>query len=418
MATIKYLLQSKNDNSNIYVRYSIDRKTNLKRKTGFVINPNDWSIDKGFPKQNREDLKGLKSTLDKLAVFINDVYNIGVSKGIEFDGDWLQYQIDLFNNKIKIIDLDILTNSIVDYIDNRGDLTKGSIKNLDNLKKFVISYEKDALKGKQILIRNIDLKFIDDFKKYHISKGRSINYIGTYISLLLAVVNRASLNGIPIHSQFKQIKTIKEDKDPDEIIILTEAEQELIKAATLNREAHINARKWLLLGCLIGQRAGDLLNITDANVKAINNMKIIELKQQKTGKLVAIPLLPDALEITENGLPRKISLEHFNQYCKDICEIAKIDTLVKGKMRIDKKRTLTPGYYKKWQVISSHVCRRSFATNFYGRIPTPVLMNITAHATEAVYYKYVGKTTYDNAYQMLEYFNKLQPIAVKSEEKK
>jgi len=418
MATIKYLLQSKNDNSNIYVRYSIDRKTNLKRKTGFVINPNDWSLDKGFPKQNREDLKGLKSKLDKLAVFINDAYNIGVSKGIEFDGDWLQYQIDLFNNKVKIVDLDILTNSIDAYIDNKGNLTRGSIKNLDNLKKFVISYEKDALKGAQILIRNIDLKFIDDFKKYHICKGRSVNYIGTYISLLRAVVNAASLNGIPIHSQFKQIKAIKEDKDPDEIIILTEAEQELVKEATLIREAHINARKWLLLGCLIGQRASDLLNITDANVKAINNMKIIELKQQKTGKLVAIPLLPDALEILENGMPRKISLEHFNQYCKDICEIAKIDTLVKGKMRIDKKRTLTRGYYKKWQVISSHVCRRSFATNFYGRIPTSNLMNITAHGTEAMFLKYIGKTTYDNAYQMLEYFNKLQPVVVKSEEKK
>jgi len=418
MATIKYLLQSKNDNSNIYVRYSIDRKTNLKRKTGFVINPNDWSLDKGFPKQNREDLKGLKSKLDRLAIFINDAYNISIGKGVELTGDWLQYQIDLFNNKVKIVDLDILTNSIDAYIDNRGDLSSGSKKNLDNLKKFVINYEKEALKGKQILIRNIDLKFIDDFKKYQLSKGRSVNYIGTYISLLRAVINRASLNGIPIHPQFKQIKAIKEDKNPDEITILTEAEQELIKAAPLIREAHINARKWLLLGCLIGQRASDLLKITDANVKAVNNMKIIELTQKKTGKPVAIPLLPEALEIVENGLPKKISLEHFNQYCKDICEIAKIDTIIKGKMRIDKKRTLTAGYYKKWEVISSRVCRTSFASNFYGKIPTPVLMNITAHGTEAVFYKYIGKTTYDNAYQMLEYFNKLQPIVVKSEEKK
>jgi integrase len=150
-----------------------------------------------------------------------------------------------------------------------------------------------------------------------------------------------------------------------------------------------------------------LLNITDKNIKDIKGVKIIELKQQKTGKLVAIPLLPEALEIVESGLPRKISLEHFNQYSKDICEIAEIDAIVKGKMRIDDKRTLTAGYYKKWQVISSHVCRRSFATNFYGRIPTSVLMNITAHGTESVFLKYIGKTTYDNAYQMLEYFSKL-----------
>lgn len=414
MATIKYLLQSKNDNSNIYVRYSINRNLVWKRKTGFVINPKDWSEDKSQPIQKNEELKAIKSKLDKLAVYINDAYNNGISSGIEFTADWLQLQIDLFNNKIIVVDLDILTNSIDAYIDKGDNLTSGSIKNLENLKKFIVNYETDALKGKQVLIRNIDLNFIDAFKKYHKSKGRSINYIGTYISILRAVANKASLNGIPTHPQFKQIKAIKEVKDPDEIIILTEAEQLLIKNSTLKREAHINARKWLLLGCLIGQRAGDLLNITDKNIKDIKGVKIIELKQQKTGKLVAIPLIPEALEIVESGLPRKISLEHFNQYSKDICEIAKIDAIVKGKMRIDDKRTLTAGYYKKWQVISSHVCRRSFATNFYGRIPTSVLMNITAHGTESVFLKYIGKTTYDNAYQMLEYFSKLKPLTESS----
>ena len=79
-------------------------------------------------------------------------------------------------------------------------------------------------------------------------------------------------------------------------------------------------------------------------------------------------------------------------------------------MRIDEKRTLTAGYYEKWQVISSHVCRRSFATNFYGRIPTSILMNITAHGTETVFLSYIGKTTYDNAFQMFEYFKKINPI--------
>ncbi|SNR71985.1 phage integrase SAM-like domain-containing protein [Flavobacterium sp. ov086] len=407
MATLKYLLQSKSENSNIYARYSINRTAVFKRKTGFVINPKDWSEDKSQPIQKNEELKALKSKLDKLAVFVNDAYNNAINTGVEFTGSWLQLQIDLFNNKIVVVDLDVLTNSINAYIDNNEDLRRGSIKNLENLKKFITNYETDYLKGKQVLIRDIDLNFIDTFKKYHISKGRSVNYIGTYISLLRAVVNKASLSGIPIHPQFKQIKAIKEVKEPDQVIILNEQEQDLIKNVVLVREAHINARKWLLLGCLIGQRSSDLLNITDKNIKDIQGMKIIELKQQKTGKLVAIPLLPDALEIIENGLPYKINLEHFNKYSKEVCKEAKIDTTVKGKMRIDNKRTLTAGFYKKWQVVSSHVCRRSFATNFYGKIPTPVLMNITGHSTESMFLSYIGKTTYDNAYQMLEYFNKL-----------
>ena len=408
MATVKYLLQSKSENSNIYIRYSINRTAVFKRKTGFVINPKDWSKDKAQPIQKNEELKALKSKLDKLAIFINDSYNNAVNKGLEFTGDWLKLQIDLFNNKIIVVDLDLLTNSIDFYIENSDNLRSGSIKNLNNLKKFIINYETNKLNGKQILIRDIDLNFIDSFKKYHISKGRSVNYIGTYISLLRAVVNKASLNGIPIHPQFKLIKAIKEIKEPDEIITLSDKEQELIKNVVLIREAHINARKWLLLGCLIGQRSSDLLNITFKNIKEVKGMKIIELKQQKTGKLVAIPLLPDAVEIIESGLPYKINLEHFNKYSKEVCKEAKINTIVKGKMRIDKKRTLTSGFYEKWQVISSHVCRRSFATNFYGKIPTSVLMNITAHSTESMFLSYIGKTTYDNAYQMLEYFSKLE----------
>jgi integrase len=407
MATIKYLLQSKKENSNIYVRYSINRTSVWKRKTGQVINPKDWSNHQSFPIQRNEDLKAIKSKLEKLSIFINDAYNNAVNTGIIFTGDWLQYQIDLFNNKIIVTDLDVLTNSIDAYIKSKDNLKSGSIKNLENLKEFITNYENDYLKSKKILIRDINLKFNDDFKKHNISKGRSVNYIGTYISLIIAVVNRASLNGISTHHQFKQIKAIKEVKEPDEIIILTAEEQELIKNASLKREAYINARKWLLLGCLIGQRGSDLLNITDNNIKKVNGMTIIELKQRKTGKLVAIPLIPEAINIIDSGLPHKINLEHFNRYSKEVCKEAKINTKVKGKMRIDKKRTLTAGLYEKWQVISSHVCRRSFATNFYSHIPTNILMNITGHSTEAMFLKYIGKTTYDNAYQMLEYFDKL-----------
>jgi len=407
MATIKYLLQSKKDTSNIYVRYSINRTSVWKRKTGFVINLKDWSQDKSQPIQRNEELKALKSRLDKLAVFISDAHNIGISKGIEFTGDWLQLQIDLFNNKIVVVDLDVLVNSIDDYVDKGDNLSKGSLKNLDNLKKFILKHESEVLKGKQILIRDIDLNFIDSFKKYHLGKGRSINYIGTYISILRAVVNKASIKGIPAHPQFKQIKAIKEEKEPEDIITLNELEQQKIKEVVLIKESHINARKWLLLGCLIGQRAGDLLNITSNNIKSINGRNMIELKQRKTGKLVVIPLSRGAKEIVTSGLAYKITIEDFNSYSKEICEISKINTRVKGKMRINGKRTLTVGYYEKWQVISSHVCRRSFATNFYGKIPTAYLMNVTAHSTESMFLKYIGKTTYDNAYQMSEYLSKL-----------
>jgi len=418
MATLKCLLQSKNDNANIYIQFSINRKQVYKRKTGFVINSKDWSDTNAQPIQKSQELKALKSKLDKLANYLNDAYNNSVSTGDEITGDWLQLQIDLFNNKIQVIELDILTNYTQKYIDEapykqnaKGGtgLSAGRIQNLKLFKNTIKRFEDEVLKSKKVLIKNVNLKFAEQYKSWLFSQKYSINYIGKNIDNLKTICIDAFKNDIETSTQLKNIKSISEHKAPDQIIYLSEDEQELITNATLIREALINARKWLLLGCLIGQRGGDLLNITVKNIKELNGMKIIELKQQKTGKLVAIPLLPEALEIIESGLPYKISLPRYNEYIKDVCQEAGINEMLTGRIKETSRSATTIQTKPKYKFITSHVSRRSFATNFYGRIPTPVLMNITAHGTEKMFLSYIGKTTYDNAYQMLEYFSKLAP---------
>ena len=418
MATIKFILQSKKANSNIYVRYSINRNTVLKRKTGFMIDAKDWSDDKAMPKTGNEELKGLKSRLEKLSIFICEAHNISISKGIEFDGEWLQLQIDLFNNKVPVVDLDVLTTYIQKYIDEapfkqnakKGlGLSNGRIQNLKLFKSTIIRYETDALKKKSILIKEIDLKWVENYKMWLFNLGYSPNYVGKNIANVRTICLDADKNDIETSPQIKNIKGISESKEPEDIVFLSEEEQIAIKKAPLIREALINARKWLLLGCLIGQRGGDLLNITLKNIKEINGVKIIELKQQKTGKIVAIPLLPEAVEIVESGMPYKVSLVHFNEYIKDVCEAAKLYTPTKGRKKTSQGKPTVKDVYPKHEVVSSHICRRSFATNFYGRIPTPVLKDITGHGSERMFLAYIGKTPYDSAYHMLEYINKLTP---------
>ena len=418
MATLKFVLQSKSDNANIYIRYSINRKTILYRKSGFVINPKDWSDTNAQPIQKTQELKALKIKLDKLATFVNEAYTVSVSKGEEFTGDRLQLQIDLYNKKTPVLELDIFTTYIQKYIDDAPykqnakkelGLSNGRVQNLKLFKTTVLKYEAEVLKSKKIVIRDINLKFVEQYKGWMFGKGYSTNYVGKNIANIRTVCLDAYKNDIETSTQIKNIKGISESREPEDIVFLSEEEQEQIKNTILFREALINARKWLLLGCLIGQRGGDLLSITAKNIKEINGIKIIELKQQKTGKLVAIPLLPEAIEIIESGLPYKTSLVHFNIHIKDICQEAGINEPTKGRIKEKKGTPHKKDVYKKWEVISSHVCRRSFCTNFYGRIPTPVLMNISAHGTEKMFLKYIGKTTYDNAYQMLEYFSKLAP---------
>jgi hypothetical protein len=416
MAKIKFLLQSKSEISNIYARYSINRATVLKRKTGFIINAKDWSKDKGQPIQKSEETKALKSKLDKLAVFINDAYNIAVSTGEEITGDWLQFQIDLFNNKKPKLELDKLTEYTQKYIDdapykengkNGTGLSNGRIQNLKLFKNTIVRYELEMFKSKSILVKNVNLQFVENFKIWLFSQKYSINYVGKNIANLKTICLDAQKNDFEISNQVKNIKAISESKEPENIIYLSEEEQEKIKNAKIDKKALINARKWLLFSCLIGQRGGDLLDITSENFKELNGVKIIELKQQKTGKIVAIPLLPEAEEIIKNGLPYSLSLVNYNKYIKLVCQIAEINEPITERKKTTSRSATTIETLPKYKFITSHIGRRSFATNFYGLIPTPVLMNITGHGTEKVFLAYIGKTTYDNAFHMAELFSKL-----------
>ena len=56
------------------------------------------------------------------------------------------------------------------------------------------------------------------------------------------------------------------------------------------------------------------------------------------------------------------------------------------------------GVFPKHEVISSHDLRRSFATNFFGKIPTPVLMHMTGHSKESTFMSYIGRDPNRDAY--------------------
>ena len=119
MATLKFLLRNKRKNSNIYVRYSIERNKVLWRKTGYIIDSSVWDEVKERSKLKDEDSKNLNTNLRNLKTFLENAYNDGIRSGIEFTGDWLQLQIDIFNNKIQPVELDILETYIQKYVNRQ-----------------------------------------------------------------------------------------------------------------------------------------------------------------------------------------------------------------------------------------------------------------------------------------------------------
>jgi integrase len=167
----------------------------------------------------------------------------------------------------------------------------------------------------------------------------------------------------------------------------------------------------LIIGVWTGARVSDLLNFTKKNIKN----GFIEYTAIKTNQKIILPLHQHVRKIleTNNGeFPRKISSQKFNDYIKKVC--LKIDMIeevegsksidinegVKGSKRVKIKKKVfrkVKGTYKKYELVSSHICRRSFATNHYGKLPTPVIMAVTGHTTEKMFLNYIGKTASDNA---------------------
>lgn len=61
----------------------------------------------------------------------------------------------------------------------------------------------------------------------------------------------------------------------------------------------------------------------------------------------------------------------------------------------------------KWEAITSHICRRSFASNFYGKIPTPLLMEATGHSTEQMFQRYISSTNTERTRSLATYLDEM-----------
>ena len=70
--------------------------------------------------------------------------------------------------------------------------------------------------------------------------------------------------------------------------------------------------------------------------------------------------------------------------------MAGIDGLVSGFKNNPKTRRKEIVCAQKYEFVTSHIMRRSFASNYYGKIETPLLMNITGHSKESTFLTYIG----------------------------
>lgn len=418
MATLKFLYRSTKDYGDITIRLSHLSEIDLFENTGYKSKRSFWfdsknkkrSYPTGRDAQAKADNLKLVDLERQILEYFNDDYN----SGIIIDKEWLKDKIDIFfKRKVRSnTHSDYLVDNIQYLIENasyrknnRGGIGVSSSRIADykTCKGLLEEFSKST--RKKYKIKDISEAFAREFEKWFVeTKGLTLNYAKRNLNVIKAACKEAQINGIETSLSLSKISTATTKNEY--VIYLNKNDLEKIQNTEFNNQRLNNAKKWILLGCELGQRGEDLLSLNDSNIKKYGDKKYFEFVQEKTSKPIKIPIHSKINEILETGFPYKVSLQKLNDAIHEVCEIAEINEEIEGVKKISNRNV--KDIYPKYKLISSHSLRRSFASNYYGGIPTNLLMVITGHATEATFLKYIGKTALNYADEFAEAWNKIE----------
>lgn len=406
MATIRPILKGKNDNTKIYIRLRDGAKHDYTIKTKFIINANDWNKKTNRPKGKTAESKLLKSNLDELCSEIQNNFNKISLIGLEPSKTWLEKIYNNFSNledKKQNAEISYWLNYIINNphefensIREKG-LSENRIKQYRTLLNIFNIYQ-----GKhKYKVIEIDQLFYDTFflwLKNHEVYGH--NTAKKYADDIIAIANHSRRYKIPVSNELSYIKRVRAKKIKP--IVIEEKEIEQIINAEITKPHLKNARKWFLLGLEIAQRVSDLLPLTENNIYYLNNLnnelvKCLVFYQKKSQETKEIIITFDEVieDILKDGFPKKISDQRFNEYIKEVCKIAKLDSLISGEistvieLRGKKVKRKKHGIYPKYKLITSHTLRKT-ATTHYHQIFGSQVKHITGHTKEETVNIYVN----------------------------
>lgn len=293
------------------------------------------------------------------------------------------------------------------FIQERKGVTKASSISgytlcLLHLKEF----EKQS--KKPIKWESLTKAFAANFTAYLFAQGFTDAYSHRLTTALRTVVREAVNRELVQSPGLLKAKAGTKARSGDKVY-LTEAEIKTLFDMELEGTL-ARVRDTFLLGCLTGLRFSDFSKIQPENIQpVVHKGKTVEcliVTAQKTGTKTVLPIvnpmLRAILERHGNKAPKAMSGQNLNIYIKELCQKAGFtDTIeiseFKGGSQIKK-------VVQKWEVISSHTARRTFATMAYkSGMPVGDIMRFTGHSTTASFMKYIRITTEEAAVYLAEH---------------
>lgn len=396
----------------LYVRYNYNRTKRTLISTGYVIKPDHWDDKKRWIKRACSKFEDIDSALTKITSKLGEILTYAKDNGIDPTVDFVLLELEKNreyeqrSNRVNMFDtLDL-------YIEEkRGKVSNDQVKDYNSLKKHLTNFKEHS--SQPVTFRNINLKFYNEFMDYLFYKavkpdgtvGLLTNSAGKIIRLLKGFINYQVAKGTIPAIDLTHFKVVEEETDA---IYLNEKELETIYKLKLSADKELEEiRDIFIVGCFTGLRYSDLSTLSPEHIDIINGN--INLKQRKVHKAVVIPMIdyvPDILKKYDYDLP-KISSYRFNERLKELGKKAKL----KQKIEVVRKKgnTRVKEVHEKWEMMSSHTCRRSFCTNMYlSGFPAEELMRISGHKSPAAFMRYIKVDNMQAANRLKALRNNLQ----------
>lgn len=427
MANLKFRVRGKSENAPIYIKFSDGRTNHIELKTRFIINPKYFNNKTGKVRQIAEFLEkdNLQSDLNNLDSAIRKTFNTTTV----YTKEWLQTEMNRFHginpDNEKRFTFREMYDLFIEYkkyseLDRVEDSTLKSYNTtLTRFKAF------EKWKEETYFIDEIGSDFKDEFVKWAktVENYQPRTYKKSLIQIRAVCKYAKFKKKIEIDESIFEADGVetKKKKKKDEVFphLTFEDIDKLMKFNGLDYLT--NARDWLVISCWVGCRVSDLMELsTDKIILTIKGERALHYTQVKTGRDVEAPLHYHVEEILKrnDGFPRPISHQRYNDYIKDVCEAAKINEVITGsKMDNETNRKIT-GKFPKYELITSHIGRRSFATNHYGKFTNHQIMQVTGHSTERQFLEYIGKRDTEHITDFALYWNALKEDKQKEADQK
>ncbi|MGB1307775.1 MAG: site-specific integrase [Oceanihabitans sp.] len=405
MARLKFFLLDSNTKKETPIFLSISYSRNrVKLKTKQKIKPNAWNKTSNSVRKNWTEYAEVQDELNRIELVVKKTIKDLVEKN---------HSLPVPSELKKILETKVFAEDVADtnvsfwtyytefinQLNHRKNprtgkpITKATIDQYHQTFKTLKGFENDT--GKVVSFLLLSNKLYDAIVEYLEALNFTPNTVGKHIKHIKSVINRAKYNdGVAISENYrdKYWTVSKQAKTAEEIVFLSEEELEQLWKLDLSKKSTLEkARDVFLVGAYTALRISD---ITRLKLDHIGSDNMIRIHTQKTDKIVSIPLRKEVKEILEkyDGEIPKISEQKVNENIKIVCKELKSmhKTIYEKKIQGNKISILE---YKKYEKVTTHTGRRSFASNMQKRgVSIQMIMAITGHKKEADLYRYIGIT--------------------------